>query len=141
MKHIRLLSTISILFFIYSCKSNNKAENKKSEKHNIAIKDSITNERMKLKNKQLFLQDSIDKAKEDSLIKVQQIQDSIALAEKKKKEELKVIIDGKVYYKKDKDDFRVSTKGFIFRTKDLRSDYDIRTGGYVPSGFYAGEED
>ena len=41
--------------------------------------------------------------------------------------------------KKHKNDVRLG-ESFIFRTKEMQ-DYDIRTGGYVPSGFDAGEAD
>lgn len=127
MKRIRLLSTISILFFIYACKTESKRENKEIEKQNITTENTITQKQVELKNKQQIRQDSINKAIEDSLIKAQQIQDSITIAEKKKKEELKVIIDGKVYYKKHKDDYRLGNS-FIFRdVKSPLEDYDIRT--------------
>ena len=139
MKHTRLLSTISILLFIYACKTENKTENKESKKQNITIEYSIIKEQIDLKNKQQFIQDSINKAIEDSLIKAQQIQDSITLAEKKKKEKLKVIIDGKVYYKRNINDYQLDGK-YIFRTKDKMIDYDIRKDGTLPSGYNAGEE-
>ncbi len=55
-----------------------------------------------------------------------------------KSDQLKVIIDGKDYFKKNTTDFRLGDS-FIFRTKDNRSDYDIRTGRFVPSGHNAGK--
>jgi hypothetical protein len=127
------------LLFIIACTNENKEEVNNDKKQKKSVADSIA-EQIELENNQLSLQDSINAVKEDSLIKVQQIQDSITLVEKKKKEKLKVIIDGKVYYKRNKNDYQLNGK-YTFRTKDEMTDYDIRKDGTLPSGYNAGIED
>jgi len=121
-ENIKLLSIISILLVISACVNEKKAE----------IKEVGIQKKTK--------EDSINTVKKDSLIKAQQIQDSVALVEKKKKEELKVIIDGKVYYKRNKNDYQLNGK-YVFRTRDEMTDYDIRKDGTLPSGYNTGEED
>jgi len=134
MKHIKLLLIISNILIINSCKNDNSKiinENKFPLKQDTLIKEE--------KIAKEFFKDSLHIIKEDSLIKINNISDSLSLITKQKADNLKVIINGKIYYKRNEGDFRIG-KTFVFRTKNEMTDYDIRKDGTLPSGYNTGEE-
>jgi len=132
MKHSKLLLIISIFLTTYSCTSDKKKtvlNNSEQKNNNI---DSLFKLDIKNSNKLEYLNDSITLLKKDSLNTDIANSDSLSLIILKK-EELKVVIDGKTYYKKNKNDYRISSKSLIFRVLKNGNEYNIKTGIYVPS--------
>jgi len=132
MKHSKLLLIISTFLITYSCTYDNESAIENSSlQENINI-DSLHKLETKSSNDFEPLNDSILLLKRDSLSTDIVNSDSLSLI-LLKKEELKIVIDRKTYYKKNKNDYRISTKGFIFRVLKNGNEYNIKTGNYVPS--------
>ena len=131
MKHAKLLLIINILIINSSCKDDNHQAENKINVNTVTTKDTFTN--LNQKNIDTVIVSTIN----DSVIDLQEKkQKDTELIENNKKNELKVIIDGKIYYKKNKDDKRVkigSNKYHKTHYYNQKEDYyyDIITGKTV----------
>jgi len=123
MKIVDLL-LISFIVLLFSCKNNSKNVSQEIVEKNKTIKDT-TVKIIKSKVNNNIVKDSI---KVDSIKKKKII---------KKNPKLKVIINGKVYYKKNSADKQKGSKNsYIFYDVIKKLHYDIRTGEYeiIPKG-------
>lgn len=130
MKYIKSLSIISALLF-FNCTNNNEPKHKKEEVN----QTEITELHLPIDTIQAISKLDTIELQKDSLNnvinKVEKQQDSIKKNNENKKS-LKVIIDGKVYYKKDINDKPVGGKYKThFYNQEKDNYYDIVTGKYV----------
>lgn len=118
MKRLKYLLIIN-LFIVFSCGEDNVDSNSKIDIDQKVI-DTVDNTIEKPDGKEN--KDSLNSNKNKGT----------------NQELLEVIIKGETYYKKNTSDFRIGDS-FVYRTKDKRFDYDIRTGEFLPSGYHAGK--
>jgi alpha-glucosidase (family GH31 glycosyl hydrolase) len=124
MKHIRLLLIISSALIISSCKNEKNESTNENNINDITPTDTLA----KQKNKAI---DTIPVlVKSDSTIPFPKDQEPDSA--KKEQEEsdngLKVVIDGKVYYKLYKDDRPVKNHKSHYYSIKINKYYDITTG-------------
>lgn len=124
MKQLKYLLIIN-LFWIFSCGEDNVDSNSKIDPHQ-KVDDKSTS----IVSVEQTNEEHSEKEKKDSL--------NIIKNKDATREHLKVIIAGEAYYKKNASDFRIG-ESFVYRTKDKRFDYDIRSGEFLPSGHHAGK--
>jgi hypothetical protein len=127
MKHIRLLLIISSALIISSCKNEKNESTNENNINDITPTDTLA----KQKNKAI---DTIPVlVKSDSTIPFPKDQEPDSA--KKEQEEsdngLKVVIDGKGYYKKFKNDKPVKNHKTHYYNKETNYYYDITTGRTV----------
>lgn len=124
MKHISYLFMSSTLLVSLACKNETKLDSEN---------DSATPTKTSTETR-----DTIDHVNYSKVVSDSNLIDSVAGWNIKtgKDENLKVLIDGKTYYKKNASDFRITDNNaygnnkYIYRHNTY--DYDIRTGEFIP---------
>ena len=126
MKHIKLLSIISIMSIISSCKNETKEFKDENVKVQTIKIDTLVNQKDKDTIATILEVEDTTKIKQEKLQ-----QDSVKNENIKEVNTLEVIIDGKVYYKINKNDIVVKGTKFHYYDKEKNWYYDIRTGRSV----------
>ncbi len=126
MKHIKLLLIINIVFLIISCKNETKEYKDEDVKVQTVKNDTLVNQKDKDTIAVILEVEDTTKIKQEKLH-----QDSVQNENIKEVNTLEVIIDGKVYYKINKNDVVVKGNKYHYYNKKEDWYYDIRTGRSV----------
>jgi hypothetical protein len=124
MKHIKLLLIISTVLIISSCKNEKKEDTNKNKINTITPTDTLIKQNVKaIDTISVFVKnDSI------SLAKKELEKDSVKNKKNKAGDELKVVIDGEIYYKLYKGDKPVKNHNSLYYSEEINRYYDIITG-------------
>lgn len=118
MKTVTLLMISALLFGLSSCNTRSKKDTKGTE--NFPVRDTL----FKVIDSDPFKQSDSSKMKKDTSLQAK-TWDTID-------PRLKVVVEGKVYFKKNLGDYKYDGLLYQFYDEKAHRDYDIRTGKYFP---------